>query len=103
VRIRLASLRSLALDHYRPVALAVLSGPREFGIWTTREILARARERGADPRAFGELTSRVERACYAEAPPSVADVEAIGAAGEQAKAALRPVEPAADPDERPPR
>jgi hypothetical protein len=103
VRIRLASLRSLALDRYRPVALAVLSGSREFGVWTTREILARARERGADPRAFGELTSRVERACYAASPPSPADVETIGTLGDEARSGLRAVEPAPDQDERPPR
>ncbi len=78
VRVRLSSLRALALAPFRRVALAVMPSARLWSVWTNREVLARARARGSGLiRGLERLNERVERACYDVDPPSHGDLESI--------------------------
>jgi hypothetical protein len=77
VRVRLASLRTVAVLAYKPAALRVLGSPELWELLTARETLVRALQRGHATESFVQLTQRVERAAYARTPPSEADVSDI--------------------------
>ncbi len=73
--VRLQSLRALALEPFRGVALAILPSSRLWDVWTNRDVLAHAKPR--DAHALGALTERVEEAYYASDPPDERDVAEI--------------------------
>jgi len=75
-RVRLRSLREVAVRHYREVAERLAPGRRWWALWTPRELLDRA-QRSAR-REAATLTEAVERAAYAAPHPSPEDVTEIG-------------------------
>ncbi|HJL19188.1 MAG TPA: carboxypeptidase-like regulatory domain-containing protein [Sandaracinaceae bacterium LLY-WYZ-13_1] len=75
LRVRLRSLREVALATYRPVAEALTPERRWWAHWTARELLSRAR--GPERRELQTLTELVERAVYGAAPPRDEDVREI--------------------------
>ena len=76
--VRLESLRDRALSPFRRLTMRVLPSARAWGIWTNREAREWLTQRAPDQQAtLGELTSEVERACYAREDPSEADVARI--------------------------
>lgn len=77
VRVRLESLRALAVAPFRRLALEVLPSARLWPVWTNREVLDRLRARLRGPEPIDELNDRVERAAYDAEPPTQADVETI--------------------------
>ncbi|MFI5309336.1 MAG: carboxypeptidase-like regulatory domain-containing protein, partial [Polyangiales bacterium] len=89
VEIRLESLRDAAVKAYQPVALRALPSPSLWPIWTARETMAHAQRAGRATESFVQLSERVERAAYAEHPPTqdeVANIERAARAADVAKA-----------------
>ncbi|MEQ8454660.1 MAG: carboxypeptidase regulatory-like domain-containing protein [Sandaracinaceae bacterium] len=85
-RVRLRSLRELAVRHYASVAERLAPGRRWWALWTPRELLERARR---DARAEAtSLTEAVERAAYAAPHPSPEDVQEIGRRSESVSRSL---------------
>jgi len=84
VQIRLESLRARALAAFRALAFGSLPSPKAWGIWTTREAREWISERAPGQRsAIRQLTSDVERACYAREQPepeAVATIERTASA-----------------------
>jgi hypothetical protein len=68
VQVLLASLRSAAVDAYRPAAARALPSLALWESWTARETLANAQRNGHAPLSFVQLTDRVELAAYARIP-----------------------------------
>jgi hypothetical protein len=77
VQVRLQSMRSLALQPYKPVAFAVLPTPVLWDIWTLREILDFSRNKSKSNALFRSLTELVERAFYGPTPPSQEGIKTI--------------------------
>jgi len=77
VRINLQSLRSLALQSYRAVALALLPTPQLWDIWTARETLHKSRKLLGSLSLFRSLVERVERSSYCRTPPTCEEVNTI--------------------------
>jgi hypothetical protein len=77
VRIHLLSMRSLALQSYRKVALAILPTPQLWDIWTARETLHNSRRLLGSLSLFRSLIERVERSSYDRTPPSNEEVKII--------------------------
>jgi hypothetical protein len=76
--VRLESLRDRALSAFRRLTMRVLPSARAWGIWTNREAREWLTQRAPTQQAtLGELTSEVERACYAREVPSEAEVAQI--------------------------
>jgi hypothetical protein len=80
VQVRLASLRSAAVNAYRPAAVRAMPSIALWETWTPRETLDNARRNGAAPDSFVQLTDRVEQAAYAKVAPNADDVAAIESA-----------------------
>ncbi|MBN1655527.1 MAG: carboxypeptidase regulatory-like domain-containing protein [Deltaproteobacteria bacterium] len=77
VQIRLLSMRTLALQSYRKVALALLPIPQLWDIWTLRETIDNSSKLLRTPSLLRSLLERVERSSYGRTPPSEQEVEAI--------------------------
>jgi hypothetical protein len=78
VQIRLESLRARALAAFRALAFGTLPTPKAWGIWTTREAREWISDRAPGQRsAIRQLTSDVERACYAREQPEPEAVASI--------------------------
>jgi len=88
VRVRLDSLRDRALDAVAPIAAEILP-QRAWGTATPREVLERARAKGPPPSGLPDLVARAERAAYAAAPPTSADLEATERARDEVLGALK--------------
>jgi hypothetical protein len=92
MRIRLVSLRDLALAPLRPIALRLLPASELWSLWTQRELLAALRKAGREPPELGTLIDEVERACYAVEPPKVEQIEAIRSLAEKIEARVPPAQ-----------
>lgn len=90
-RVRLQSLRALALAPFRRVVLRSLSSRRMWPVWTNREAVDEADVSLRDRHRLADATVLVEEACYGAEPPTQSDIDAI----EQATA--EPRDPAAPP------
>ena len=78
MRVRMESLRSLAIKPYRELALStLLPSARLWDFWTPRETLTHDQQRNATPIALDRLTGLVEAASYARPIPSEKNVEEI--------------------------
>lgn len=90
VQIRLESLRARALAAFRALAFRTLPTPKAWGIWTTREAREWITERAPDQRtAIRQLTSDVERACYAREQPEPEAVATIERTASEVAGELR--------------
>ena len=88
VRIQMMSMRSLALQSYRKVALALLPTPQVWDIWTARETLQNTSRFLGSRSVFRSLVSLVERSSYRRNPPSWKEVKTIET---QASSVLREI------------
>lgn len=94
LRVRLTTLRSLALQTYRPIAVRILHEPGLCSMRTPRDVLALARERAYLTDELQTLTGLVERAAYAQREPTPEEISAIREAARVALQTLGP-EPSA--------
>lgn len=90
MRIRLVSLRDLAIGPLRPIALRLLPSADLWSVWTHRELLSALRKAGREPPELAALIERVERACYADTPPSLEELEAIQRIATSVEARMAP-------------
>lgn len=79
LRVRLPSLRSAALQAYKPAALVVLPRPELWETSTAREVLHHAAQLRTDTPRLAALVEQVERAGYGVAAPKRRDIETIAA------------------------
>jgi len=75
--VRLESLRHRALMAFRRVAMKLLPSSRLWGIWTNREVVEQAGGAAQEPNDLGRLGQGVDRAYYAEQPPTTDEVAGI--------------------------
>lgn len=77
VRIQMMSMRSLALQSYRKVALILLPTPQLWDVWTARETLQKTNRFLGSRSVFKSLVELVERSSYRRNPPSPKEVKTI--------------------------
>jgi hypothetical protein len=95
MQIRVANRRAVSFAALRQLAVTLAPDGEVALALTQREIFELLRSRGASPPALPDLVSRVEVACYADLPPTDAEIARIQQSAEAL--AVRPTARSAPP------
>jgi len=77
LRVGLWHLRQLARFAHLPVLERAAPSEKLARVWTPRDALAHMRSQAREPALLAPLTESIERALYAQAPPTTEDIDAI--------------------------